>query len=139
VIVSLFVCPSTFSRTDILFRPLQGIAGVCERRLSTPDAIPDYSISEKVSRRRLPDDESVDIILLSRVGILIDLLKFPQFFNELMHFRENGESEKPDGLRFVRGAQFERFGSGLITPGLRVLTLYKGAWRKKGTLAGASR
>jgi len=81
----------------------------------------------------------VDIIFLSREGILIDLLKFPQFFNELMHIEENRESEKPDGLRFVREAQFERFGSGLITPRLRVRTLYKGAWKEKGTLAGASR
>jgi hypothetical protein len=46
------------------------------------------------------------------------------------------DSEKPDGLRFVRGAQFERFGSGLITPGIRVRTLFKGAWKRKGTLAG---
>ena len=35
--------------------------------------------------------------------------------------------EKPNGLRFVREAQFERFGNGLITTGLRVRTLYKGA------------
>gem|GEM_PF-7018707 len=27
VIVSLIVCPSTFSRTDVLFRPLQAIVG----------------------------------------------------------------------------------------------------------------
>ena len=47
--------------------------------------------------------------------------------------------EKPDGLRFVRGAQFERFRNGLITPRIRVRTLYKGAWKEKGTLAGASR
>jgi hypothetical protein len=46
---------------------------------------------------------------------------------------------KPDGLRFVRGAQFERFGSRLITPRLRVRTLYKGAWKRKGTLSGALR
>ena len=108
-------------------------------RLSTPDAIPDYSISEKVSRRRLPDDESVNIIRFSRVRILIDLLKFPQFFNEQMHIRENRESEKPDGLRFVRGAQFERFGNGLITLRSSVLLLYKGAWKEKGTLSGALR
>jgi hypothetical protein len=81
----------------------------------------------------------VDIIFLSREGILIDLLKFPQFFNELMHIGENRESEKPDGLRFVRGAQFERFRNGLITPRLSVRTLFKGAWKRKGTLAGASR
>ena len=81
----------------------------------------------------------VDIILLSREGILIDLLKFPQFFNGLMHITENRESEKPDGLRFVRGAQFERFGSGLITPRIRVRTLNKGAWKKKGTLSSALR
>jgi len=84
-------------------------------RLSTPDAIPDYSISEKVSRRRLPDDESVDIILSSGIGILINLLKFPQFFNGLMHLIEKRESEKPDDLRFVSEAQFEHFRSGLIT------------------------
>jgi hypothetical protein len=107
--------------------------------LSTPDAIPDYSISEKVSRRRLPDDESVDIILLSGIGILLDLLKFPQFFNGLMHITENRESEKPDGLRFVRGAQFVSFGNGLITPRLSVRTLFKGAWNEKGTLSGALR
>jgi hypothetical protein len=81
----------------------------------------------------------VDIIFLSREGILIDLLKFPQFFNELMHIGENRESEKPDGLRFVRGAQFERFRNGLITPRIRVRTLYKGAWKEKGTLSGALR
>ena len=108
-------------------------------RLSTPDAIPDYSISEKVSRRRLPDDESVNIILLSGIGILINLLKFPQFFNGLMHLTEKRESEKPDGLRFVREAQFERFRNGLITPRLRVRTLYKGAWKRKGTLSDALR
>ena len=81
----------------------------------------------------------MDIILLSRVGILIDLLKFPQFFNGLMLITENRESEKPDGLRFVRGAQFEHFGSGLITPRIRVRTLFKGAWKRKGTLSGALR
>jgi len=52
---------------------------------------------------------------------------------------ETKDSEKPDGLRFVQEAQFERFGSGLITPRIRVRTLYKGAWKEKGTLAGASR
>jgi hypothetical protein len=72
------------------------------------------------------DYESVDTILLPMIGILIDLLKFPQFFNGLMHISENRESEKPDGLRFVRGAQFERFGSGPITPRIRVRTLFKG-------------
>jgi hypothetical protein len=40
--------------------------------------------------------------------------------------------EKPDGLRFVRGAQFERFRNGLITPRIRVRTLYKGGWKEKG-------
>ena len=108
-------------------------------RLSTPDVILDYSISEKVSRRLLPDDESVNIIPLSGIGILINLLKFPLFFNGLMHITENGESDKPDGLRFVRGAQFERFRNGLITTRLRVRTLYKGAWKEKGTLSGALR
>ena len=102
-------------------------------RLSTPDAIPDYSISEKVSRRRLLDYESVDTILLSRIGIFIDLLKFPQFFNELMHITENRESEKPDGLRFVREAQFERFRNGLITPRSLVLLLDKGCSGRKCT------
>jgi len=34
----------------------------------------------------------------------------------------------------VRGAQFERFGNGLITPRSSVLLLYKGAWNEKGTL-----
>jgi hypothetical protein len=81
----------------------------------------------------------VDIILLSRGEILIDLLKFPQFFNELMHIRENRESEKPDGLRFVRGAQFASFGNEPITPRLSVRTLFKGAWKRKGTLSGALR
>jgi len=81
----------------------------------------------------------VDIILLSGIGILINLLKFLQFFNELMHIPENRESEKPDGLRFVREAQFERFGSRLITPRSSVLLLYKGAWKRKGTLSGALR
>jgi len=52
---------------------------------------------------------------------------------------EFNDLEKPDGLHFVRGAQFERFGSGLITPRIRVRTLYKEAWKEKGTLAGASR
>ncbi len=46
---------------------------------------------------------------------------------------------KLDGLRFVRGAQFERFGNGLITPRLSVRTLFKGAWKEKGTLSGAFR
>ena len=46
---------------------------------------------------------------------------------------------KPDGLRFVRGAQFDRFGNGLITPRIRVRTLHKGAWKEKGTLSGAFR
>jgi hypothetical protein len=46
---------------------------------------------------------------------------------------------KPDGLRFVREAQCERFRNGLITPRLRVRTLYKGAWKEKGTREGASR
>jgi len=46
---------------------------------------------------------------------------------------------KPDGLRFVREAQFERFRNGLITPRIRVRTLYKGAWKGKGTLSGAFR
>jgi hypothetical protein len=49
------------------------------------------------------------------------------------------DSEKPDGLRFVREAQFERFRNGLITPRIRVRTLYKGAWKRKGTLSGALR
>ncbi len=89
---------------------------MCERRLSTPDAIPDYSISEKVSRRRLLDYESVDTILLSRIGIFIDLLKFTQFFNGLMHISENRESERPDGLRFVRGAVIQSSRARLITP-----------------------
>ncbi len=55
------------------------------------------------------------------------------------HANEFNDLEKPDGLRFVREAQFERFRNGLITPGLRVRTLYKGAYEEKGTLAGASR
>ncbi len=55
-------------------------------------------------------DESVDIILLSGIGILIDLLKFPQFFNGLIHIRENRESEKPDGLRFMRMVEYDRSG-----------------------------
>jgi len=81
----------------------------------------------------------VDIILLSRGEILIDLLKFPQFFNELIHIRENRESEKPDGLRFVREAEIQSSRARLITPRIRVRTLFKGAWKEKGTLAGASR
>jgi hypothetical protein len=81
----------------------------------------------------------MDTILLSKIGIFIDLLKFPQFFNGLMHISENRESERPNSLRFVRGAQFERFRNGLITPRIRVRTLCKGAWKRKGTLAGASR
>ena len=52
---------------------------------------------------------------------------------------ETKGSEKPDGLRFVREAQFERFGNGLITPRIRVRTLYKGACKRKGTLSGALR
>ena len=47
--------------------------------------------------------------------------------------------EKPDGLRFIRGAQFERFRNGPITARSLVLILYKGAYKEKGTLAGASR
>ncbi len=57
-------------------------------------------------------------------------------FNHENEFKDLG---KPDGLRFVRGAQFERFGSGLITPRLSVRTLFKGAWKEKGTLSGALR
>jgi hypothetical protein len=68
-----------------------------------------------VIQPRLPDDESVDFTLLSGMGILIDLRKFPQFLHDLMHITENRESEKPDGLHFVWGAQFERNGNGLIT------------------------
>jgi hypothetical protein len=49
------------------------------------------------------------------------------------------DSEKPDGLRFIRGAQFDRFGNGLITSRSSVLLLYKGAWKEKGTLSGALR
>jgi len=62
-----------------------------------------------------PDDESVDIILSSGIGIFFSLLKFPQFFNELMHFRENRGSEKPDGLRLIQSIEFVGFGNGLIT------------------------
>lgn len=47
--------------------------------------------------------------------------------------------EKPDGLRFMREAQFERFGNGLITSRSSVLILNKGAWKRKGTLSGALR
>ncbi len=47
--------------------------------------------------------------------------------------------EKPDGLHFVREAQFERFRNGLITTRIRVLILFKGAWKEKGTLSGALR
>jgi hypothetical protein len=57
-------------------------------------------------------------------------------FNHEIEFKDLG---KPDGLRFVREAQFERFGSGLITPRIRVRTLFKGAWKEKGTLADALR
>jgi hypothetical protein len=49
----------------------------------------------------------------------------------LHYIFETKDSEKPDGLRFVREAQFERFGNGLITPRIRVRTLYKGAWKEK--------
>jgi len=42
--------------------------------------------------------------------------------------------ERPDGLRLVRGAQFERFRNGLITPRIRVRTLNKGAWKRKGAV-----
>jgi len=55
-------------------------------------------------------------------------------FSQEYEFKDLG---KPDGLRFVRGAQFERFGSGLITPRIQVRTLFKGAWKEKGTLAGS--
>lgn len=47
--------------------------------------------------------------------------------------------EKPDCLRFVREAQFERFRNGLITSMSLVLLLYKGAWKRKGTLSVALR
>ena len=47
--------------------------------------------------------------------------------------------EKPDGLRFVREAQFERFGNGLITSRSLVLILNKGAWMEKSTRKGALR
>jgi len=53
--------------------------------------------------------------------------------NEFKNLRE------PDGLHFVRVAQFERFRNGLITSRLRVRTLYKGAWKEKGTFSGALR
>ncbi len=49
---------------------------------------------------------------------------FTRFF--FSHENEFNDLEKPDGLRFVREAQFERFGNGLINPRLRVRTLYKG-------------
>ena len=52
----------------------------------------------------------------------------PSFLSEES---ETKDSEKPDSLRFVREAQFERFRNGLITPRSLVLLLYKGAGRKK--------
>jgi len=61
------------------------------------------------------------------------------FFNGLMHITENRESEKLDGLRFVRGADIWRSRARLITPRIRVRTLNKGAWKEKGTLSGALR
>jgi len=58
------------------------------------------------------------------------------FLNQENEFKD---LEKPDGLCFVREAQFERFRNGLITPRIRVRTLYKGAWNEKGTLSSALR
>ena len=62
-------------------------------------------------------------------------------FTLLIFSQENefNDSEKPDGFRFVPGPQYERFGNGLITPRSSVLLLYKGAWKRKGTLSGALR
>ncbi len=60
-------------------------------------------------------------------------------YSFLVQENEFTDLEKPDGLRFVRGAQFVRFRNGLITPRIRVRTLYKGAWKEKGTLSGALR
>ena len=50
---------------------------------------------------------------------------FTLFF--LVQENEFQDLEKPDGLRFVRGAQIEHFGNGLITPKSLVLILNKGA------------
>ena len=52
---------------------------------------------------------------------------------------EFNDLEKPDGLRFVRGAEIQSSRARLITPRIRVRTLYKGAWKEKGTLSGALR
>ena len=46
---------------------------------------------------------------------------------------------KPDGLRFVRGAETQSSRAKLITARSSVLILYKGAWKEKGTLSGALR
>jgi hypothetical protein len=55
-------------------------------------------------------------------------------YSFLVQENEFKDLEKPDGLRFIRGAQFDRFGNGLITSRSSVLLLYKGAWKEKGTL-----
>ena len=55
---------------------------------------------------------------------------FTQFF--FSQKNEFNDSEKPDSLRFVREAKIEHFRNGLITPRIRVRTLYKGAWKEKG-------
>jgi hypothetical protein len=61
------------------------------------------------------------------------LPSFPSVYNETK------DSEKPDGLRFVRGAKIQSSRARLITPRLRVRTLYKGAWKEKSTRKGALR
>jgi hypothetical protein len=57
-------------------------------------------------------------------------------FSQENEFNDLG---KPDGLCFVRGAEIKSSRARLITPRIRVRTLYKGAWKRKGTLSGALR
>jgi len=54
---------------------------------------------------------------------------------------EFNDLEKPDGLRFVREAeiQFKSQAHNPQDPRIQVRTLYKGAWKEKGTLTGAFR
>ncbi len=60
-------------------------------------------------------------------------------YSFLVQENEFKDLEKLDGLRFVWGAEIQRSRARLITPRIRVRTLNKGAWKEKGTLAGASR
>jgi hypothetical protein len=57
----------------------------------------------------------------------------------LVQENEFKDLEKPDGLCFVRRAEIQSSRARLITARSSVLILYKGAWKRKGTLSGALR